>query len=277
MTKRIKKNDINGWNEEEENILKGWADQATCYNWLHNKSHENYFRVNALFTIPVIIISTVAGAANFAINQIADASTKTYAMMAIGTVNILGGIISTIAQFLRIAEINEGHRVATIAWDKFARNIKTQLAKNPIDRRPAAEVIKVYKEEFDRLVETSPKIKNDVVDEFAKIEVSKNITKPDITGILSETIVFDRSKIEWEMEEIVKHNYKDDIETFRRKYFETNGKYPSEIEINNHFPNYSSDDSGSEDNKILSLVIDGINNSAANRGNGSEGENKMNV
>jgi hypothetical protein len=259
MNKRIKKNDINGWNEEEENILKGWADQATCYNWMHNKSHENYFRVNALFTIPVIIISTVAGAANFAINQIADASTKTYAMMAIGTVNILGGIISTIAQFLRIAEINEGHRVATIAWDKFARNIKTQLAKNPIDRRPASEIIKVYKEEFDRLVETSPKIKNDVVAAFADIHISDNIIKPDITGILSETIIFDRSKIEWEMEEIVKTNFKDEIEAFKRRYFETNGKYPSESDVEKHFPQYSSDESGSEDSKIVSLVIENMN------------------
>ena len=50
MNKRIKKNDINGWNEEEENILKGWADQATCYNWMHNKSHENYFiRLHLIF------------------------------------------------------------------------------------------------------------------------------------------------------------------------------------------------------------------------------------
>jgi hypothetical protein len=258
MSKRIKKNDINGWNEEEELILKGWGDQATCYNWLHNKSHERYFRVNALFTIPVIIISTVAGAANFAINQLSDASVKTYAMMTIGAINIMGGIISTIAQFLRIAEINEGHRVATIAWDKFARNIKIQLAKNPVDRRPATEIIKVYKEEFDRLVETSPKIKNEIVLEFNLINISDNIIKPEITGLISETLIFDRKKIEWEYDtiDIKKSDNKEDIELFKRKYFESNGKYPSDTELYHHFPNYNSDDSSSEDGKLSSLMID---------------------
>jgi hypothetical protein len=259
MTKRIKKKDINGWNEEEEQIIKGWGDQATCYNWLHNKSHERYFRVNALFTIPVIIISTVAGAANFAINQLSDASVKTYAMMAIGAINIMGGIISTIAQFLRIAEINEGHRVATIAWDKFARNIKIQLAKNPMDRRPATEIIKVYKEEFDRLVETSPKIKNEVLLEFNLMSISDNIIKPEITGLITETVIFDRKKIEWEYDEVAKTSVvnKEDLEIFKRKYFETNGKYPSDLEINYQFPNYSSDDSSSEDTgKLTGLMID---------------------
>jgi hypothetical protein len=259
MPKRIKKQDINGWNEEEEQIIKGWGDQASCYNWLHNKSHERIFRVNALFTIPVIIISTLAGAASIGSGQISDATVKTYVMLAIGFFNILGGIISTIAQFLRIAEINEGHRVATIAWDKFARNIKIQMAKNPMDRRPATEIIKVYKEEFDRLVETSPKIKNNIVDEFNLMSISENIIKPEITGLITETLIFDRKKIEWEYDEVAKNNgvTKEDLEIFKRKYFETNGKYPSDTEINYQFPNYSSDDSGSEDTgKLVGLMID---------------------
>jgi len=215
--------------------------------------------VNALFTIPVIIISTVAGAANFAINNLTDASIKTYAMMSIGAINILGGIISTIAQFLRIAEINEGHRVATIAWDKFARNIKIQLAKNPMDRRPATEIIKLYKEEFDRLVETSPKIKNEVLLEFNLMSIGENIVKPEITGLITETLIFDRKKIEWEYDVVAVNNVvnKEDLELFKRKYFETNGKYPSDTEINYQFPNYSSDDSGSDDTgKLVGLMID---------------------
>jgi hypothetical protein len=253
----IKKTDINGWNEEEENILKGWADRATCYNWLHNKAHEQCFRTNAMFTIPVIVISTVTGAANFAVEKLGDKD-KAIALMIIGAFSILAGIIQTVAQFLRIAEINEGHRVATIAWDKFARNVKIELAKNPIDRRPASELVKVCKEEFDRLIETSPKLNNKIIIEFNKVFGSLDIIKPEITGIIQETFIFDRSKLEWEEDKAVHVNVKEEVEKFKRNYFENNGRFPTENEITNHFPTYNInfDENGDVVNKLISIVID---------------------
>ena len=30
------------WTEHHENILVEWADKATCYRWLHAKSHIDY-------------------------------------------------------------------------------------------------------------------------------------------------------------------------------------------------------------------------------------------
>ena len=54
--------------------------------------------------------------------------------MAIGAVNIFAGILTTIAQFLKIGELNEAHRVASIAWDKFYRNTKVELAKSPAEK-----------------------------------------------------------------------------------------------------------------------------------------------
>ena len=45
------------WKEEEEQILRAWADKAQCYELMHSKSHEIYNYRNTLFVIPVIIIS----------------------------------------------------------------------------------------------------------------------------------------------------------------------------------------------------------------------------
>ena len=49
----------NYWKEEEENLLKEWADKAQCYELLHAKSHAVYKTRHTWFVIPVIIISTV--------------------------------------------------------------------------------------------------------------------------------------------------------------------------------------------------------------------------
>lgn len=77
-------------------------------------------------------------------------------VMLIGGLNIFTGVLTTIQQFLKITESNEAHRVASISWDKFHRNIRVELCKSPPERTPVAQMLKISKEEFDRLMETSP-------------------------------------------------------------------------------------------------------------------------
>jgi hypothetical protein len=114
------------WSSDHEAILVDWADKALCYRWLHSKSHNNYSRLNIWFTIPVIIMSTVTGTANFAQDRIPSQYVSLFTAI-VGTINLLAGILTTIQQFLKIGELNESHRVSSIAWGKFSRNIKKSL------------------------------------------------------------------------------------------------------------------------------------------------------
>jgi hypothetical protein len=195
------------WTAEHEKILVDWADKAMCYRWLHNKSNLNYTRLNVGFTIPVIIMSTLTGTANFAISSYPE-DYKQYASMIIGGVNIFAGILTTIQQFLKVSELKEAHRVSALAWDKFYRNIKIEIAKNPNERINVTHVLKTNKEQFDNLMETSPIINQGVIDEFKntfnpenmknncfnykkieheKIDIYKKIKKPDICDELVPT------------------------------------------------------------------------------------------
>jgi hypothetical protein len=153
------------WTPQHEKILIDWADKAICYKWLHEKTTREFAKKNRWFTIPVIIMSTVTGTANFAQNNIPP-QYLTLATMAIGTVNLIAGILTTIQQFLKISELNESHRVSSISWGKFYRNVKIELAKSPPERTPVTQLIKACKEEFDRLIETSQSIPKHVIAEF---------------------------------------------------------------------------------------------------------------
>lgn len=153
------------WTEEHENILIDWADKAMCYRWMHSKANQGFSRKNAWYTIPVIIMSTLTGTANFAVDRFPE-NIKYYAPMMIGAVNIFAGILTTIQQFLKIGELNEAHRVASISWDKFYRNIKVELAKHPRERTSVSHMLKTAKEEFDRLMETSPDINDNIINMF---------------------------------------------------------------------------------------------------------------
>ena len=237
----------NFWKEEEELLLRQWADKAQCYQWMHMRSHEIYRWKNGLYTIPVIIISTITGTANFALDRFGEDLQK-YMTMGIGSLSILAGIISTVSQFLKIAELNESHRVAGLSWGKFYRNIKTELSRHPLDRFGPLESIKMSKEEYNRLVDISPFMPKKVITNFNnKFKKNLDLTKPEICDILSATQIFELSDDERKQiaDEVIinedpqrKNTMESTNEEIERRskfvdtFFEINGRHPDEVEIN---------------------------------------------
>lgn len=195
------------WTEDHENIMIDWADKAICYKWMHQRAHANYSKKNTLFTIPVIIMSTLTGTANFAQDRIPPEYLN-MATMIIGAINLFAGILTTIQQYLKISELNESHRVSAISWGKFYRNIKIEISKSPLERSPVLSALKHSKEDFDRLTETSPSIPTFIVklfiDSFSggkpqidehgneinltrKQKIFNELKKPDICGDIETT------------------------------------------------------------------------------------------
>lgn len=181
------------WSPENELIMVEWCDVAQCYKWLNTRSHQKYSKMHAWFTIPAIVLSTVSGTASFAQASLPK-NTQVYAPMVIGTINIMIGILTTIQQYLKISELNESHRVSAISWDKFARNIRIELAKAPQERMDAGHFLKLCRQEFDRLMETSPSISAAVILEFNTKFAGKpgseerkrfdDLKKPDICDVI---------------------------------------------------------------------------------------------
>jgi hypothetical protein len=185
-----KNSNIIEWTPEHEQLLIEWGDKAMCYRWLHSKANSMFSSLNTWYTIPVIVISTLTGTANFAQERV-PLSFQNYFVMIVGGFNILAGIITTIQQFLKITQLNEAHRVSSIAWDKFYRNIKVEIAKHPQERIEVKHMVKLCKEEFDRLMETCPSIPDKIIQEFKvafkESETFKDVVKPEICDILIST------------------------------------------------------------------------------------------
>ena len=193
------------WTEENEKIMAEWCDIAQCYKWLHTRAHQKYSKQHAWFTIPSITLSTISGTASFAQTSL-PLKFQSFAPMIIGTINIFIGILTTIQQYLKISELNESHRVAAISWDKFSRNIRIELAKSPMERMDCGSFLKMSRQEFDRMMETSPSIPIPIVQEFnvtfegrpGSIERERfdKVKKPDICNIIESVKqdMYDRSK-----------------------------------------------------------------------------------
>ena len=270
--KKIVKGKINNnssWSQDHEKLLVEWADKAMCYKWLHNKCNEKYNRLNTYFTIPVIILSTVTGTANFAQERL-PLSYQGYAQMAIGSLSLFAGILTTIQQFLKVNELNEGHRICSLSWDKFYRDIKTELSQAPSERINPQDMLKSYKKEFDRLMEISPNIDNEIIESF-KLTFNKNknknkndtenamtkISKPEILDELITTnefrhkwylekpqdIIIEMNNSNYEQEKLLKEENRlqeeaqEIITNFKEEFMNLHGRYPMQTEILDNITN----------------------------------------
>ena len=233
------------WCPEHESILSEWADKALCYKWLHTKSYAKYQRLHNLYTVPVIVMSTLTGTANFAQEKLPP-NIQFYAPIVIGCVNIIAGIITTVQQFLHINELNEAHRVSMISWDKFYRRIKNELSRNPKERSHVNEFLMSSTEEYDRITETSPTIDKDMIDLFKSTfdgtftsndtrQMFQEITKPDI---LDKLISVKKSVYKnTNPPEEVKPKEEVAIEMFSKTFVREFGRSPTKEELVDNLTN----------------------------------------
>jgi hypothetical protein len=184
----------NGWTPEIEALIADWSDRAQCYSWMHDKTSRAYAMYNQYLMIPVIVLSTLTGTANFGLGSIFnnDQNGKTLASLGIGGVSIITGIISTLANFLRYGQGSEAHSLSSLMWAKFSRLISIEMALHPDERMEAFAFLKMFRIELDRLVESSPSIPENVIVAFKReFRANNEVKKPDITGLLEHTKVYD--------------------------------------------------------------------------------------
>jgi len=146
------------WSPQQEQILKTWGEASACYRYMHNHAFLIYKKQNMNFSLPVIILSTVTGTANFAQSSL-PASIRGAAPAVIGGLNLIAGIIATVMQFLKISEMMEGNRVASLQYGKLSRTIRLELTL-PIEERSCdgSTMIDTCRAEYDKLIEQSPPI-----------------------------------------------------------------------------------------------------------------------
>ena len=188
---------LNGWSKEQDTLMSEWADMAGCYRWMHDRAEKEYYTKNMGMTIPVIILSTITGTASVGLSSIAggDLDVQKYMNFGIGGVSLIAGILTTLNNFLRYAQLSESNRVAGVAWGKFQRFVAIELAQNPIDRMDSLDFLKVCRAELDRLIEQSPPIPDSIIAAFEKeFKDRPTLRRPDICHGLDHTRVYDSSK-----------------------------------------------------------------------------------
>jgi hypothetical protein len=178
------------WSSECEKLLSEWSEKASCFRWLHSRCEIKYRRRYYLFSIPVIVLSTLTGTANFGMESYVPEDQQAAATAIVGGLNLFAGILSTLQNFLKVAENMESHRQAGVAWSKLGRNISIELALDPSRRAIASDFLKISRAEYDRLIEQSPCITDDIISTFKSRFKDYEVSKPSICNGLDKCDIF---------------------------------------------------------------------------------------
>ena len=182
------------WSPEIESLLSEWSEVSQCYAYLHNFSTRKYKKKYHHLQIPIIILSTLTGTANFATDSYVPEDYQHGFSAGVGTLNIACGILGTLLAFLKYAEIYEGHRISALAWSKLSRAIEIELSLQKRKRKPCRDFLKICRSEYDNLLESSPNVDLDIINMFNKKFDKKypNVRRPIICNGLKEIKVYNQ-------------------------------------------------------------------------------------
>ena len=172
------------WNEYHESILRQWGEGSAGYRYMHHRSFLLYKRLSLRFNLPVIVLSTITGTANFAQSTL-PVSIQPAAPSIIGGLNLVAGLIATIMQFLKVNELMENHRTSALGHGSLSRNIRLQLALPREERKKEGlKFVEECKATYDSLLEQCPAIPKKILLNFEKeYPIDGVFTKPEILNV----------------------------------------------------------------------------------------------
>lgn len=178
------------WNSQIERIISEQGERALCYSWLHTNSEKMYSSYYNYIALPTIVLSTIAGTASIGSQTLFHDVTAS--SIGIGAISLAVGVLNTISTHFGWAKRSEAHRQTAVSYSKIHRFILVELSLPRAERMEAADMLKITREQIDRLEETSPQVPESIIKKFKKTfgDTTPQLSKPEITNGLDPIQVY---------------------------------------------------------------------------------------
>jgi hypothetical protein len=242
------------WTPEQEYLLIGWAEKSSGYAWMHSKCVHYYKKRNRYISIPAAIFGYLAGATTLLSN---DLFNNLYIRGAVGFSAILGGIFSNFQQMFTYKELTEQHRLSTLRFLAFFRDISCELSMHPDHRTNPIDYINMKRLELDKMLEQSPNIPDTIVTIYNIKSRNTNLHKPEVANILQTITPYGQyaiknynTKYKKKLSKDEKKNLQLYFKKWKKHYYIKTGK-----KINNLNYLNNNDNKGMKDNDILQVEV----------------------
>ena len=153
------------WSDNLEKFFKKTGERCYCYGYLNKRCEASYSYYRNFIDLPVIILSTALGTLSIGGGTLFGDDEAT-ASIFVGTGSIFVGVLSTIGTYFGFAKRAEQHRLLSIDYNKLFRFISIELNLPIEERIRACDMLKIVKEQYERLLEGNPVFPERIIDEF---------------------------------------------------------------------------------------------------------------
>ena len=219
------------WDDDFEKICSHMIDEAQINTYLHIKSFKNYSAWSSAFQIPIIVLSAIVGSANFASSNFGKY--RDNIILIIGGISILIAIISSIAQYLKLSELKESHRMSSFHWEKFYNKLKIQLMLKREYRRRLPDFYDDVLTEYQRLKEISPIFLKRIEKKAKKKKGYQHLNIPFYLNGFSPVIPYEKAQDNYEYYYLTNNHDKEMADFIYKK--PKSKTFKKEIEIINKY------------------------------------------
>lgn len=171
------------WHNALETLLCEEAEKCSGLAWMHAHSELYYSKQHNRLQIPVIILSTLVGAASVGSESLFPGNSST-ASVVLGGISILVSILGLINTHYSFGKRAEGHKLGAVQYAQIHRMLHIELSLPRPQRMPPKAILRFIKDDLKRLMETLPRIPENIIALYKKEIVAKSgdVKHPDIAN-----------------------------------------------------------------------------------------------
>lgn len=241
------------WSSRLENHFKDIGEKSYCYSYLHKKAEAKYAYYRNFIDLPVIVLSTIAGTLSIGKDSIFGKENEQQASLGVGMLSLVVGVMNTIGTYFQFAKRAEAHRLSHIEFSKLFRFICIELSLPRNERMRPSDLLKVVRDNYERLQEVAPLIPEKITNNFKKMFKHYNVSKPSEANGLEEIDIFNEYDELSDNDEnnIKKIKYNNANYVAKQLSNNDNNKDNSNkyIDFDSNSKNYIYDDNNSKDNE----------------------------
>jgi len=180
------------WTPYLEKYFADTGERAICLSVLHQNSEAVYSRRRNFISLPAIVLSGVIGFGSVGSTTMFQGQTE-LASIILGIMSLFVSMLQSVESFFQWSKRAENHRLSGISYAKLHRFIAVEMRLPQKERIRATDFLKMVKDTYDRLQETSPAFPNQVVADFKnKFNVPKynRISFPPEANGLEHIIIY---------------------------------------------------------------------------------------
>jgi hypothetical protein len=183
------------WNDALEKVIASEGERASGLAWLHTECELHYSKLNTYIALPVICLSAINGFVSGASSSIFGGNTS-ISSLGVGGVSLMTALLSTVGTYFAWAKRTEGHRIGSIQYLKLSKFINMEMALSRRERIRAKDMLKMVREQSERLMEISPAIPTKFKQLYnSKFHDIQDVSHPEVTNGIQKVTIYKETEV----------------------------------------------------------------------------------